>query len=137
MKDFLVQLGGTDPAAWRTFTAPDMHAAIVEALKADGFPDDPRWPTEAYVAIGTARHANGAPVMVQSFRLDYDARCVTLPDGYNGSTMSFHRKPIERDGHLVKLQCAEPGKGHLITWARLEDLVPAMETGEKALLEKK
>lgn len=45
-------------------------------------------------------------------------RTVQLSDGYNGATMSFYIDPLEVDGDLVKLQCAEKGKSHLIRWAR-------------------
>lgn len=42
---------------------------------------------------------------------------IELPNGYNGHTMKFYVEPIERDGDLVKLRCAEPGKQFLIRWA--------------------
>lgn len=47
---------------------------------------------------------------------------ITLPDGYNGHTAKFYTEPLEIDGNLVKLQCAEPGKEYMFRWARKEDL---------------
>jgi hypothetical protein len=41
---------------------------------------------------------------------------VLLPDGYNGHLLSFFTKPLETDGDLVKLQCADPGKQNLFAW---------------------
>lgn len=51
-----------------------------------------------------------------------DRKIIELPDGFNGSTMAFYADPVEVDGELIKLQCAMPGKGHLIRWARKSDL---------------
>lgn len=47
---------------------------------------------------------------------------VELPDGFNGSTMLFYVEPIEKDGHLVKLKCAVPGKEYLIRWIGRSEL---------------
>lgn len=44
------------------------------------------------------------------------ATTITLPDGYNGNQARFYALPICTDGTLVKLRCAEPGKGYLIAW---------------------
>lgn len=52
---------------------------------------------------------------------------VELPDGYNGSTCKFFADPVEVDGHMVKLQCAEPGLGYLINWVRAEEVAAALE----------
>jgi hypothetical protein len=52
---------------------------------------------------------------------------VTLPDGYNGATELFFTAPLERDGRLVKLQCAAPGKQYLITWRAAADVAAALE----------
>lgn len=49
-------------------------------------------------------------------------KTIDLPDGFNGATMAFYVEPIETDGELVKLQCAEPHKGFLFRWARMSDL---------------
>lgn len=51
-----------------------------------------------------------------------ERKVIELPDGFNGATMAFYAEPIESDGDLVKLQCALPGKSHLIRWARKSDL---------------
>lgn len=48
---------------------------------------------------------------------------VALPDGYNGNYVDFYLLPVEADGSLVKLRCAEPGREYLIAWRRLDDLV--------------
>lgn len=50
---------------------------------------------------------------------------VTLPDGYNGSTARFFAEPIERDGALVKLRCAEPGMTGCIRWVRASEILSA------------
>lgn len=42
---------------------------------------------------------------------------ITIPDGYAGHTVTVYAKPIKRDGDLVKLRCAEPGKEWMIKWA--------------------
>jgi hypothetical protein len=47
---------------------------------------------------------------------------VTLPDGYNGHTVRCYAEPIERDGNLVKLRVAEPGKEYMIRWAHVSDV---------------
>jgi hypothetical protein len=55
-----------------------------------------------------------------------------LPDGYTGQTVLFAVEPVERDGHLVKLRCAEPGKAYMTAWKRAEDLwtkLPAAAKG--------
>ena len=44
---------------------------------------------------------------------------ILLPDGYNGQKIKCFTKPIlERDGHLIKLQIAEPGKEYMFKWVR-------------------
>ncbi|WP_223518275.1 hypothetical protein [Pseudomonas sp. BF-R-21] len=52
---------------------------------------------------------------------------VTLPDGYNGNTEVFYAVPMERDGDLLKLQCAAPGKQFLFTWRAECDVKTALE----------
>lgn len=49
-------------------------------------------------------------------------KTVKLPDGFNGSTMLFNVTPVEVDGHLAKLSCAEPGKEYLIRWIGRSEL---------------
>lgn len=43
-------------------------------------------------------------------------KIVVLADGHNGHTAQFYVDPIEVDGNMVKLRCAEPGKEHMISW---------------------
>lgn len=45
-----------------------------------------------------------------------DAKVVILPDGYNGHTMEFFAEPVQADGSVVKLRCAEPGKEYMTAW---------------------
>jgi hypothetical protein len=42
---------------------------------------------------------------------------IRLDDGYNGGTVLLFADPLETDGSMVKLQVAEPGRGHLFRWA--------------------
>ena len=49
------------------------------------------------------------------------SRTIALPDGYNGHSLRFYVKPLEVDGHMLKLQCAEPGKEYLIRWVHAWD----------------
>jgi hypothetical protein len=44
-------------------------------------------------------------------------KTVRLDDGYNGHTVLLFADPIATDGQMVKLQCAEHGRGHLTRWA--------------------
>jgi len=59
---------------------------------------------------------------------------IRLADGYNGDTVLLFADPIEVEGHLVKLQVAEPGRGHLFRWASKEELKNARQkaTRERA-----
>lgn len=43
---------------------------------------------------------------------------VTLPDGYNGSTVECYREPVAEDGDLVKLRTVRG----LIKWVRKTNL---------------
>lgn len=43
---------------------------------------------------------------------------IALPDGYNGHTARFYTEPVQTDGELVRLRCAEPGKEYMLRWAR-------------------
>lgn len=47
---------------------------------------------------------------------------IELADLFNGHKMLFFVEPIAVDGNVVKLQCAEPGKEHLIAWKYKDDL---------------
>ena len=47
---------------------------------------------------------------------------VLLPDGFQGDTVRFYLEPLEVDGELVKLGCAEPGLEYLIAWKRSSDV---------------
>jgi hypothetical protein len=52
---------------------------------------------------------------------------VLMPDGYNGHRIRMSAEPVEvdRDGYLVKLKCAEPGKEFMIGWFRLSEFEKA------------
>jgi hypothetical protein len=43
-------------------------------------------------------------------------KVVILPDGYNGHTMKFFVDPVQVNGNVVKLRCAEPGKEYMTAW---------------------
>lgn len=49
-------------------------------------------------------------------------KIIVLDDGYNGHKLAFFAEPVERDGHLVKLRCAEPGKEYMTAWRHENDL---------------
>jgi len=51
---------------------------------------------------------------------------VSLPDGYNGHSARFTAAPVKRDGNLLKLHSAEPGKGYLIRWVHIDDYKKAL-----------
>lgn len=54
-----------------------------------------------------------------------NSRIIELPDGFNGHTVKFFSAPIEIEGDLVKLRCAEPGKGYLIAWKHKREVANA------------
>ena len=65
---YLVQIDGTNPKNWRTINATNREAAVFAAAKPlilDGHN-----PETAYVGLGEARHDNGAPICVQSYKLN-------------------------------------------------------------------
>lgn len=49
---------------------------------------------------------------------------IELPDGFNGHKAKFYAEPIERDGNLVKLRCAEPAKEYMTAWKHVAVLTP-------------
>ncbi len=49
-------------------------------------------------------------------------KIIVLDDGYNGQKRAFFAEPIARDGHLVKLRCAEPGKEFMTASRHEKDL---------------
>jgi hypothetical protein len=49
-------------------------------------------------------------------------KTIRLADGYNGDTILLFADAIETEGHLLKLQCAEPGRGYLFRWASKEEV---------------
>jgi hypothetical protein len=51
---------------------------------------------------------------------------IELSDGYVGNKVLFFIEPIEVDGDLVKLQCAELGKEYMVAWKRKSDLIKAI-----------
>lgn len=68
---YLVQINDTQPDKWAQIEAPDREEAIATALRASGVIKEGQRPTRAFVALGTARHENGAPIAVQSYALNY------------------------------------------------------------------
>lgn len=54
-------------------------------------------------------------------------KTIKLPDGYNGDFAVFYVVPIEYDGDLVKLRCAEPGKEYMFSWRHRNDVIKALE----------
>lgn len=53
-------------------------------------------------------------------------KTILLPDGYNGHKARFFVNPLEVDGDLVKLQCAEPEKEYMFTWRKFKDIQEAI-----------
>ena len=51
---------------------------------------------------------------------------ITLPDGYNGHTVTLNAEPIRREGGSVLLACAEPGREYMIRWASVEEFERAL-----------
>jgi len=43
-------------------------------------------------------------------------KIIVLEDGYDGRKCTFFYEPIERDGDLVRLRCAEPGNEYMTAW---------------------
>jgi len=65
---YLVQIDGTNPKNWRTIQATGPQAAIYAAVKPlilDGHNHE-----TAYIGLGEVRHENGAPICVQSYKLN-------------------------------------------------------------------
>ena len=56
-------------------------------------------------------------------------KIIILPDGFNGHLARFFAEPIEIDGNLVKLRCAEPGQSHFTAWKHVSVLA-----GQNALV---
>lgn len=64
---YLVQIDGTNPKNWRTIQATNREAAIVIAVRP--IIKEGHNPETAYCALGEARHPNGSPICVQSYKL--------------------------------------------------------------------
>jgi hypothetical protein len=58
-------------------------------------------------------------------------KTIRLADGFNGDTVLLFADPIEIEGHLLKLQCAEPGRGHLFRWASAEEVKNGLEKARR------
>jgi hypothetical protein len=58
-------------------------------------------------------------------------KIVRLPDGFNGSTVACFTDALETDGDMLKLQVAEPGRGHLFRWASKADVSNAIGSRER------
>ena len=65
---YLVQIDGTNPKNWREIAASNREAAIVIAIRP--LVIDGHNPEKAYVALGESKHSNGAPLCVQSYKLN-------------------------------------------------------------------
>src|SRR5262249_30098146 len=74
---YLVQIDGTNPNNWRTIEATDAFSAVAKASRGPIL--DGHNPESAYVALGTARHPNGAPICVQSYKLTVNRETARLP----------------------------------------------------------
>jgi hypothetical protein len=80
-KPYLLQISATEPNKWVTLTADTAEDAIAELVRRHTCPLHGRGflqaecaqcqPRQAYVALGTARHGNGAPIAVQSYTLEF------------------------------------------------------------------
>ncbi len=58
---------------------------------------------------------------------------IFLPDGYNGHTVKLFVEPLEIEGDLVKLGCAEPGREYLIRWTTQDEIAAAQAALEETL----
>ena len=67
---FQLQFNATEPDKWQNVQATSRDAAIIKALRplVKGKPTA-LWPYVVYVGLGEAKHANGAPICVQSCHL--------------------------------------------------------------------
>ncbi|MBR8427286.1 hypothetical protein [Burkholderia cenocepacia] len=117
----------THHSAWREGLVIARDRAIVQAPDVD---DRAYWEHEisaydrAFAGIGIAiGAATESAVKVP---------IVTLADGYNGHTVRFDANPLEIDGELVKLRCAESGKEHMTAWRSADDLRAAIEAQPEA-----
>lgn len=50
-------------------------------------------------------------------------KIILLPDGYNGDMVKCFSKPINSEGKLIKLQCAEPGKEYMFRWTTMQEIM--------------
>jgi len=66
---FLTQINGTDNDKWRRLEATDSKAAAIEALRFE--PNGAELlPCTVYVSIGDMKHPNGAPMVVNGYKLE-------------------------------------------------------------------
>ena len=56
---------------------------------------------------------------------------ITVPDGYNGHTVTLNADPIRTEGGCVLLRCAEPGREYLVRWVRIAALGRALEDADR------
>lgn len=77
-------------------------------------------------SIGHCAACGGAHALLDDLCRDCRLRTITLPDGYNGHTVTLRAAPIRREGDSVLLACAEPGREYLIRWARMSDVLNAL-----------
>lgn len=69
MEKFLTQINGTDNGKWTPIEAPDLAAAALGALRRVENTAD-LLPCTVYVSLGSMRHEDGAPMAVQSFKVE-------------------------------------------------------------------
>lgn len=62
---------------------------------------------------------------------------VRLQDGLNESTRLFYADPIEVEGDLVKLKCADPGEEYLIKWGRRSEVDLALSQQQADIASRK
>ncbi|CAJ6611449.1 Uncharacterised protein [Burkholderia pseudomallei] len=117
----------THHSAWREGLVIARDRAIVRPPDVD---DRAYWEHElsaydrAFATIGIAIDAATESVA--------KVPMVTLSDGYNGHTVRFDANPIEIDGELVKLRCAESGKEYMTAWRSAEEVRAAIEKQPEA-----
>lgn len=64
---------------------------------------------------------------MRSERRENNINYITLPDGYNGHRAKFYIEPLEVDGNLLKLRCAEEDQEYMFRWCRKEDYNRALK----------
>ncbi|HDY6079983.1 TPA: hypothetical protein ACHJ3C_004556 [Pseudomonas aeruginosa] len=102
--------------------APEAFELLRQALELMplGTKKRAEWVGRASDLLCTVRQE--APAPSDAEELAQAKRVVFLPNGYSGEILPFYAEPVERDGALLKLKCAVPGKEYLVRWAREEEV---------------